>query len=102
MSNRDRRSVKRAIGPDGRILTLADLPSPDTTRWVARRKAEIVASVHAGLLDRSEACDRYAITEEEFLEWARAYAAGGLPGLQMRSKRKRNVSTKSDVNWTDS
>ena len=101
MTNWDRRCVKRAIGPDGRILTLADLPSPDTTRWVARRKAEIVASVHAGLLDKSEACERYAITDEEFLEWVRAYAAGGLPGLQLRSKRKRNVSSESDLNRAD-
>lgn len=97
MTDREKRYVKRAIGPDGRILTLADLPSPDTTRWVARRKAEIVASVHAGLIDKREACERYAITDEEFLEWVRAYSTAGLPGLQMRAKRKRNFSSETDL-----
>lgn len=32
---------KHVIGPDGHFLTLADLPSPETKRWVigARRKS---------------------------------------------------------------
>ncbi len=37
--------------PDGTILTMADLPPPDT-RWVARRKAAVVSAVQHGLLDR--------------------------------------------------
>jgi hypothetical protein len=39
--------MKYVIGPDGSPLTLADLPAPGTTRWVIRRKAEIVAAVDA-------------------------------------------------------
>ena len=35
---------KHVIGPDGRRLTVADLPSADTRRWVVRRKAEVVAA----------------------------------------------------------
>jgi len=37
------RRVKKenvVIGPEGTPLTLADLPKPDTVRWVIRRKAE--------------------------------------------------------------
>ena len=34
----------RVVGPDGKILTLEDLPPPETKRWVARRKAEVVAA----------------------------------------------------------
>ena len=34
---------KSVIGPDGKLLTLDDLPPPDTQRWVARRKAEVYA-----------------------------------------------------------
>jgi Protein of unknown function (DUF1153) len=49
------------IGPDGRRLTLADLPS----RWVIRRKAEVVAAVRGGLLSLQEACSRYALNLEE-------------------------------------
>jgi hypothetical protein len=89
MPGDEKQRAKRAIGPDGRILTLANLPRPPVARWVARRKAEIVASVHGGLLDRNEACERYLITNEEFLEWDRAYAAFGLAGLKIRSKRQK-------------
>ena len=61
--------MKYVIGPDGSQLTLADLPAPGTTRWVIRRKAEIVAAVRGGLLSFEEACDRYALTADEFLAW---------------------------------
>ena len=89
MAGDEKQRAKRAIGPDGRILTLANLPRPPVKRWVARRKAEIVASVHGGLLDRNEACQRYLITNEEFLEWVRSYAAFGLAGLKIRSNRQK-------------
>ncbi|HAQ74876.1 MAG TPA: DUF1153 domain-containing protein, partial [Hyphomonas sp.] len=42
-------------GPDGQMLTLADLPSPNISRWVTRRKAEVVAAVSGGLLSRKAA-----------------------------------------------
>ena len=42
-------------GPDGRPLTLADLPKPGISRWVTRRKAEVVAAVTGGLLSEEEA-----------------------------------------------
>lgn len=43
------------IGPLGEPLTLESLPKPDTTRWVVRRKAEVVAAVNGGQL-RSTRC----------------------------------------------
>jgi len=60
------------IGPRGSVLTIADLPSPQTTRWVIRRKAEVVAAVHGGLLSLDGACERYALSVEEFLSWQHA------------------------------
>ena len=55
----DRRGrVSYVIGPDGSPLTLADLPPPNTKRWVIRRKAEVVAAVRGGLLSLDEACKR--------------------------------------------
>jgi hypothetical protein len=48
--------VKYVIGPDGSPLTIADLPPPETKRWVIRRKAEVVAAVRGGLLSLEEAC----------------------------------------------
>eukprot|EP00558_Chaetoceros_sp_UNC1202_P002334 CAMPEP_0197240182 /NCGR_PEP_ID=MMETSP1429-20130617/6516_1 /TAXON_ID=49237 /ORGANISM="Chaetoceros sp., Strain UNC1202" /LENGTH=105 /DNA_ID=CAMNT_0042699769 /DNA_START=39 /DNA_END=357 /DNA_ORIENTATION=- len=55
--NAHQMSVK---GPDGRPITLEDLPKPGITRWVTRRKAEVVAAVSGGLLSEGEACERYS------------------------------------------
>jgi hypothetical protein len=60
---------KPARGPDGSVLTLADLPSPDTKRWVIRRKAIVVAAVRGGLITLDMACDRYRLNPEELLSW---------------------------------
>lgn len=84
-----RERKKRIIGPDGRILTLADLPAPTTVRWIARRKAEIVASVHGGLLSMAEACAQYSLSEDEFLQWSRSWSEFGLSGLHLRSRRRK-------------
>lgn len=75
-------------GPTGRPLTLADLPAPDTRRWVARRKAEVVAAVRGGLLTLDEACARYGLTAEEFLSWERAMERHGLDGLRVTKLRE--------------
>jgi hypothetical protein len=45
-----RSAVEYVFGPGGRRLTIADLPSPGTKRWVIRRKAEVLAAVRGGLL----------------------------------------------------
>ncbi|GGD06058.1 DUF1153 domain-containing protein [Pyruvatibacter mobilis] len=74
--------VSYVIGPDGSPLTIADLPPPETKRWVIRRKAEVVAAVRGGLLSLEEACQRYTLTVEEFLSWQRSIERHGLPGLR--------------------
>jgi hypothetical protein len=71
------------IGPLGERMTRADLPPRDTSRWIARRKAEVVAAVTGGLLSIREACDRYELTLEEFASWQRAVEREGLPGLRV-------------------
>ncbi len=70
------------IGPTGAPLTLADLPPPTTQRWVIRRKAEVVAAVRGGLLSLDEACERYSLTNEEFLAWQQSIDRYGMPGLR--------------------
>jgi hypothetical protein len=82
MSKPYRRRVKYVTGPDGRRLTIADLPAPGTKRWVIRRKAQVVAAVRGGLLSLEEACARYALTIEEFLAWQRSIDQHGLAGLR--------------------
>ena len=79
LNNKGERFV---IGPTGAPLTLADLPPPATDRWVIRRKAEVVAAVRGGLLTLDEACERYRLTNEEFLAWQKAIERHGMPGLR--------------------
>ncbi|WP_454914701.1 CtrA inhibitor SciP [Xanthobacter sediminis] len=82
MTDAYRPRVKYVIGPDGGPLTIADLPPPDTRRWVIRRKAEVVAAVRGGLLSLEEACRRYTLTVDEFLSWQASIDQHGLPGLR--------------------
>jgi hypothetical protein len=76
------RGEKYVIGPTGAPLTLSDLPPPETQRWVIRRKAEVVAAVRGGLLSLDEACDRYKLTNDEFLSWQQSIDRHGLAGLR--------------------
>src|SRR5215216_6536808 len=63
--------------------SLSELPSPDTKRWVVRRKAVVVQAVRSGLITLQEACRRYNLSVEEFLAWQRAIDRYGVPGLRV-------------------
>lgn len=78
------------VGPNGDAVTIAHLLSPTATRWVIRRKAEVVFAVHTGLLGLNEACTRYQLTVEEFFSWQSAIEKHGLSGLRApRAQRYR-------------
>ena len=62
---------------------ILDLPSPDTKRWVVRRKAVVVHAVRSGRITLQEACRRYRLSVEEFLAWQRAIERHGIPGLRV-------------------
>src|SRR3546814_8913926 len=85
----------QVIGPLGEPLTLDTLPPRSTTRWVVRRKAEVVSAVNGGLLNVDEACERYGLTLEEFAGWQRAVDRSGMPGL--RVTRIRSEEHTSDL-----
>ena len=74
--------------PDGSILTRADLPPPETRRWVASRKAVVVKAVIYGLIAQSEALERYALSDEEFALWCEAVARHGQNGLKVTAIQK--------------
>ena len=42
-----------------------DLPPPNTTRWVVRRKAAVVTAVRSGRISLEEALRRWQLTEQE-------------------------------------
>jgi hypothetical protein len=79
------------LGPTGEILTLADLPPSKPGRWVARRKAEVLAALMGGLLTVETICRKYDLSEEELLSWMRAYSRRGLGGLKARALRAVHV-----------
>lgn len=60
-----------------------ELPSPDTKRWVVRRKAVVVEAVRSGRISLDEACRRYNLSIEEFRAWERAIDSHGVPGLRV-------------------
>ena len=64
-------------------ITLDDLPSENTRRWVVRRKATVVTAVRSGLITLEDACRRYPLSVEEYLSWERAIEKHGLPGLRV-------------------
>ncbi|EKX57127.1 MULTISPECIES: DUF1153 domain-containing protein [Cereibacter] len=74
--------------PDGTVLSRADLPPPDTRRWVASRKAAVVKAVIHGLITEREALDRYGLSEEEFALWRAAVAAHGEKALKVTMIQK--------------
>lgn len=59
------------------------LPSPDTKRWVASRKADVVCAIRDGVISRTDACTRYRLSDEELRLWERAIDAAGTPGLRV-------------------
>ena len=74
--------------PDGSILTRADLPPPDTRRWVASRKAVGVKAVIYGLIAQIEALERYDLSEEEFSLWRQAVERHGEKALRVTTLQK--------------
>jgi hypothetical protein len=84
-----KRAENYIIGPLGSPLTLSELPSPLTHRWVIRRKAEVVAAVNGGLLSLDDACKLYTLSADEFFGWQKAIEEFGMAGLRTRARQRR-------------
>lgn len=86
--------IKRQKGPmfvmtkDGRKISRADLPPANTSRWVARRKAAVVAAVDSGLIEAEEACKMYGLSEEELESWISAMEKHGARALRVTSMQE--------------
>ncbi len=97
MSTATEPPVKSVPGADGKPVTAADLPEPNA-KWVPLRKAQVVAAVRGGLLDLEEACERYALTVEEFLSWHQTLEREGMAGLSARRQEERRKAARRTVN----
>lgn len=80
--------LKKVDGPravrigNGRVISLADLPPANTTRWVASRKEVVVQAVRCGLISREAAIERYELSEEELDAWCKQLEKFGKSGLK--------------------
>ncbi|HEY0282987.1 MAG TPA: DUF1153 domain-containing protein [Rhizomicrobium sp.] len=78
-------------------MTAASRFPPAPKRWVAHRKAEVVAAVRGGYLSLDEACKRYALSLEEYLSWQREIDRFGLAGLRVyRPHQRRREKLRDD------
>lgn len=89
MKNATNKNATRILLPDGGVLIALNLPPVNTVRWVPRRKAEVVVAVQSGILSITDACQRYHLSPEEFLEWERRYMAGELGSLRPSRRTRR-------------
>ena len=51
------------------------------TRWVAKRKANLLREIDSGEISEAEARRRYHLSAEELAEWRRHYIEGGVRAL---------------------
>lgn len=87
----------RIVGPHHEVLTRENLPPVGTTRWVARRKAQVVAAVQSGLLPLEEALERYELSVAEFYSWQAAMDRSGVAGLRVAAvQRDRTLRRNPD------
>lgn len=93
-------------GEHVKIVRLSDrqkeldkLPPPETSRWVMRRKAQVVAAVRSGLITFEEACQRYRLSEEEFKSWMALLDRHGMRGL--RATRMQEYRPAEERSRTD-
>lgn len=77
-----------ALSAGHRAVSVNDLPPPDTTRWVPRRKAEVVNGVRSGVITLEQACKRYHLSVDEYRSWERLLERHGVKGL--RTTRIKN------------
>ena len=80
-------SPNASASRDSGDLPETPLPPAGTTRWVARRKAQVVEAIQSGRLSLDEAWRRYRLSVEEFGAWKRALYRFGEEGLRVARTR---------------
>ena len=65
------------------------LPAAHAKRWSAREKAAVVDAVSKGSLALADACQRYALTIDEFRSWQDAVDRHGVAGLKAKMVQER-------------
>jgi hypothetical protein len=86
----------RIVGPCREVLTRDTMPPVDTNRWVASRKAQVVAAVETGLMPIDEVLARYRLSHEEFYGWQRALHSAGVRGLRIAWAQEDRADRRRD------
>jgi hypothetical protein len=82
------RGPRTVQSPDKGYLSRGDLPSPNTKRWAASRKAAVVKAVRFGLISLGEACSLYDLTQDEYSSWQTAVARHGESALRATALKR--------------
>ncbi len=77
----------------GNVITVHNLPPPDTVRWNVNKKAIVVRAVEHRLISLEAVLARYRMTEGEFNAWKTGLASHGPTGLK---STKRQALRRSD------
>ena len=75
--------MRRDVSIDPPVIDLP-LPPLGCKSWSAYRKAAVVVAVRIGELSRTEAHERYMLSDEELASWETAFEQDGIAGLQVR------------------
>ena len=78
--------ITRAAQEGGRLMPLRQPPTSLAIRWTARRKANLIEAILAGVLSREAACARHELSSDELALWEKRYAAHGWKGLRVKHK----------------
>lgn len=70
------------------VITVHDLPSPDTVRWTINKKAIVVRAVTHRLVSLEVVLARYHMTEGEFNAWKSGLASDGPQGLKSTKRQE--------------
>jgi len=73
-------------------MATSDLPSPHTKRWDTKSKAQVVEAVRKGSLSLECACEIYAMSVDEFLNWQSLldrYGKKGLMATRVKQYRRQ-------------
>jgi len=93
----DTRNKRIRIAGSTSQPALDALPPPNTTRWVPRRKAEVLAAIANGHLTLDDACARYSLSVDELAGWQRLFQHGGVKGLRATRVQDYRAVLKADT-----
>ncbi len=76
---------------------LVNLPASNSKRWGAHQKAAVVDAVSAGFLALEDACERYALTIDEFRSWQETVSRHGVAGLRAKMVQERRNEARRTI-----